>query len=173
MLLLPDSNVNAPTQEYYWLLSHAVVDRNCSSSPSTARQLQHTTCANAVFRYTKSINRASVGYGNLRIQHPKNCVGAGECGMLFAVNLPEELEEATLSYKVKFGSNYDWTLGGKLPGLCDNGKCFPVASTFVVGLLYHAVFSRTLRVEHQHQICKGLSNMLLYSCRLPNWMCEH
>lgn len=41
--------------------------------------------------------------------------------MLFAVNLPEELEEATLSYKVKFGSNYDWTLGGKLPGLCDAG----------------------------------------------------
>ena len=41
--------------------------------------------------------------------------------MLMRVNLPREVESATLSYRVKFDANYDWTAGGKLPGLCDSG----------------------------------------------------
>ena len=75
----------------------------------------------SVCRYTKAINRSSVGQRVLKVKHPKGCVGAGTCGMLFAVNFSQELEEATLSYKVKFDTNYDWTAGGKLPGLCDAG----------------------------------------------------
>lgn len=39
--------------------------------------------------------------------------------MLFTVRLPEPLRSATLSYRVRFDTNYDWTRGGKLPGLCD------------------------------------------------------
>lgn len=36
-----------------------------------------------------------------------------------AVRLQEEVEEATLSYRFKFSEGYDWTMGGKLPGLAD------------------------------------------------------
>ena len=48
-------------------------------------------------------------------------VGTHKSGMMMKMTLDEELEEATLSYKVKFDGNYDWTAGGKLPGLCDTG----------------------------------------------------
>lgn len=41
--------------------------------------------------------------------------------MLMRVDLPREVDSATLSYRVKFDANYDWTAGGKLPGLCDGG----------------------------------------------------
>jgi hypothetical protein len=74
-----------------------------------------------MFRYTKALERSEVGLGFLKVQHSQGCVGANQCGVQFAVNLAEELEEATLSYKVRFESNYDWTSGGKLPGLCDVG----------------------------------------------------
>lgn len=69
----------------------------------------------------------------------QDCIGTNECGARFAVRLDEELEEATLSYRFKFGEEYgkgevqpgenmrgevyglidNWTLGGKLPGLAD------------------------------------------------------
>jgi hypothetical protein len=35
-------------------------------------------------------------------------VGTFESGLLMAVDLDEELEEATLSYSVKFEKGYDW-----------------------------------------------------------------
>lgn len=41
--------------------------------------------------------------------------------MLMRVDLPREVPSATLSYSVKFDEGYDWTAGGKLPGLCDSG----------------------------------------------------
>ena len=50
-----------------------------------------------------------------------DAVGTWETGMQFAVRLPQPLTAATLSYKVKFEKGYDWTRGGKLPGLCDEG----------------------------------------------------
>ena len=48
-------------------------------------------------------------------------MGTDETGLLFQVRLPQPLRSATLSYKYKFSSGYDWTSGGKLPGLCDEG----------------------------------------------------
>lgn len=48
-------------------------------------------------------------------------VGHDETGLLFQVRLPHPLGAATLSYKFKFDAGYDWTSGGKMPGLCDNG----------------------------------------------------
>jgi hypothetical protein len=35
------------------------------------------------------------------------------------VRLKDPLTEATFSYKFKFDVDYDWTRGGKLPGVCD------------------------------------------------------
>ena len=69
----------------------------------------------------------------------QGCIGTNECGARFAVRFTEEIEEATLSYRFKFGEEYgkggvwtgksmagddygladNWTLGGKLPGLAD------------------------------------------------------
>jgi hypothetical protein len=46
-------------------------------------------------------------------------VGTNEGGVLFTVRLPEAIRTATLSYRFKFDRDYDWTHGGKLPGLCD------------------------------------------------------
>jgi hypothetical protein len=69
---------------------------------------------------TRGFTRAKVGQGTLRVTHPKGGVGTDEGGVVFAVDLSEELEEATLSYKMKFDKGYDWTAGGKLPGLCDS-----------------------------------------------------
>lgn len=44
------------------------------------------------------------------------------------VALEKEVEEATLTYRVKFDKGYDWTRGGKLPGLCDDGVCSSAAA---------------------------------------------
>ena len=47
------------------------------------------------------------------------CIGAmGDCGITFYVPLPRTVPDATLSYKVRFSAGYDWTAGGKLPGVC-------------------------------------------------------
>lgn len=54
------------------------------------------------------------------------CVGVAGiakegCGLHFTVRLNKPMPEATLSYKFKFSENYDWTFGGKMPGMCDEG----------------------------------------------------
>lgn len=45
----------------------------------------------------------------------------GKCGLIMYVRLPRPVAAATLSYNVKFSAGYDWTYGGKLPGLCSEG----------------------------------------------------
>lgn len=67
-----------------------------------------------------------MGDGNLRVTMPEGGVGTDETGLLFQVRLPEPLRSATLSYRFRFSPGYDWTSGGKLPGLCDEGAA-PVA----------------------------------------------
>lgn len=56
--------------------------------------------------------------------------------MVFTVRLAEELEEATLSYRFKFGQGYKgdgWTMGGKLPGLADEDMASGCRSSDVTG----------------------------------------
>lgn len=50
------------------------------------------------------------------------CYATGMCGATFDVRLPTKVMEATVSYKVKFDAGYAWGLGGKLPGVCSDGK---------------------------------------------------
>jgi hypothetical protein len=40
--------------------------------------------------------------------------------------LPKQSTEMSMSYKVKFSEGFDWTKGGKLPGLCGGGAQFIV-----------------------------------------------
>ncbi|MEM7062275.1 MAG: DUF4347 domain-containing protein [Cyanobacteria bacterium P01_B01_bin.77] len=59
----------------------------------------------------------------LEIKYPKGAVGPKEGGGQFEVSLPEA-EELWLSYYVKFGENFDFRRGGKLPGLASGGGKF-------------------------------------------------
>ena len=47
------------------------------------------------------------------------CIGTNECGVLCTVRIAKAVRSATLSYRLKFDVDYDWTRGGKLPGMCD------------------------------------------------------
>lgn len=57
--------------------------------------------------------------GSLRMKLPKGCVGTGVCSYQWKRAI-DKTEEALYSYVVKFPADFDWVLGGKLPGLCGN-----------------------------------------------------
>lgn len=57
----------------------------------------------------------------LRIAYPAGSVGPGEGGGQFLVPLPLS-EELWLSYRLKFGEDFDFRRGGKLPGLTGGGS---------------------------------------------------
>jgi hypothetical protein len=48
-------------------------------------------------------------------------VGLTDGGVGMKVDLEDKVTEATLSYTFEFSDDYDWTLGGKLPGLASAG----------------------------------------------------
>ena len=48
------------------------------------------------------------------------CGGLKPCGFATYLEL-QPMEEATLQYRFKFDEGYDWTWGGKLPGLQSMG----------------------------------------------------
>lgn len=49
-----------------------------------------------------------------------------ESGFTWYSMLPEESMEYSMQYKVKFMDGFDWTRGGKLPGLCGGGARTPL-----------------------------------------------
>ena len=54
----------------------------------------------------------------LRVEFPAGGVGPGEGGAQFRTDLRgRSADELFLSYRVRFGAGFDWSLGGKLPGL--------------------------------------------------------
>jgi hypothetical protein len=73
-------------------------------------------------------------------------VGTDECGLGFDVKLPTALEEATFSYKFKFSAGYDWTAGGKLPGVC--AGTVPGGSTLLLSVICLLLFS--LESSHEY-----------------------
>lgn len=56
----------------------------------------------------------------LRISYPKGAVGPKEGGSQFVLSLPPS-QELWLSYRLKFGRDFDFKNGGKLPGLTSGG----------------------------------------------------
>ena len=58
----------------------------------------------------------TAGEGVLRADYLPNSAGAPNGGFLFDKTIPNT-EEAVMEYKVKFGPNFVWAAGGKLPGL--------------------------------------------------------
>ncbi|QEG23466.1 right-handed parallel beta-helix repeat-containing protein [Mariniblastus fucicola] len=53
----------------------------------------------------------------LRVNYPAGGSGPGAGGAQWLVELDEQHDEVWLVYRVKFGSNFDFVRGGKLPGL--------------------------------------------------------
>lgn len=53
---------------------------------------------------------------SIKIWYPKGKVDSKESGAQWRVNLNGEFDDLYLSYWVKFSPNFDFTLGGKLPG---------------------------------------------------------
>ena len=49
------------------------------------------------------------------------CLGTAGCGLQFDVRLLEPLAAATFSYHFRFSDGYEWTRGGKMPGICSEG----------------------------------------------------
>lgn len=54
---------------------------------------------------------------SLRILYPKGSVGPSQGGAQWLVNLPKSFEELYVSFRVKFGTGFDFVKGGKIPGL--------------------------------------------------------
>jgi hypothetical protein len=81
-----------------------------------------------------------------------DCLKSELCGVLFDIGLKEAVESATFSYKFKFSAGYEWTAGGKMPGVCDSGalcrstlyQCF----TAFLGSALTAVFNDDVECMH-------------------------
>lgn len=53
----------------------------------------------------------------LRVTYPANLYGPGDAGVQFIIEFPEAYQELYFSYRVRFGANFEFVKGGKLPGL--------------------------------------------------------
>ena len=76
------------------------------------------------------------------------------------VSLDKQVEEATLTYRVKFDKGYDWTRGGKLPGLCDDGVCSSAAEA--ISLLDNRSDGENLLFSTKRNASRGSSVVLLF-----------
>jgi len=73
--------------------------------------------------WTAGMDRARIVFDDdknhkvLEIKYPKASLGPEQGGAQWISYLPETREKVTASYWVKFQKNFDFVLGGKLPGL--------------------------------------------------------
>lgn len=59
---------------------------------------------------------------SLRIDYPASSYGPPLGGAQWRAFLPQKRDTVTMSYRVRFGSDFEFVKGGKLPGLCGS-KC--------------------------------------------------
>jgi hypothetical protein len=97
-----------------------------SGNPPVSRRPGYTFFAHA--------GRAAVGSGQLQTTHPAGCLGTNECGLQFDVRLPLIYPAVTFSYWFRFSTGFDWTSGGKLPGVCSERAC-PILQLFLISFL--------------------------------------
>lgn len=67
----------------------------------------------------------------LRVRYPRGAVGPQMGGAEFKVRLPEAGDELTCAYRVRFGEDFDFVRGGKLPGLA--GGAAPTGGQVATG----------------------------------------
>lgn len=63
-----------------------------------------------------------VGDGMLRAFFGKGALLGWETGFTWINKIPQT-KKAVMEYRLKFENGFDWTYGGKLPGLCGGGSC--------------------------------------------------
>lgn len=101
----------------------------------------HTPATSAV------LHNQQLKLRNMGDAHVAGCFGLYKCGAGMSVRLTEVLTEATMTYNLKFEEGFDWTYGGKLPGLCSEGRSNvqPCASTAAI---QHALQLSPLQEVH-------------------------
>lgn len=87
--------------------------------------------------------------------------------MLLQSRLSKPMEEATLTYRMKFSAGYDWTSGGKLPGLSAEGVRPCMRQKAIVSLFLYIGFSRVLFPLKviRHNFCNKLCVSFLLHVR--------
>ncbi len=128
------------------LLLTLIVNFGCKTTSKTSENQKQTTVFqldfenNKLGKYTDSNllkdvgkvtwkiveNKASIEQDSqhgkvLKVKYPKGAVGPKQGGIQFDKPLPKS-NEYYLDYYVKFGKNFDFALGGKLPGLTSGGE---------------------------------------------------
>ncbi len=66
--------------------------------------------------------RAKVGNSSIQAFFPKDKILGQETGFTWFSDLSGSVTEAIMEYRIKFDAGFDWSRGGKLPGLC-GGNC--------------------------------------------------
>lgn len=80
--------------------------------------LQNSTTALMKGRVSIMTGSQALGAGSsLAVSYPEDEVGTKETGAQWQLELDGEYEKAFLSYRVKFADGFDFSRGGKLPGL--------------------------------------------------------
>lgn len=59
--------------------------------------------------------------GAIRGAFRKGKIKGYDTGFTWYSKHPKGYNEVSMAYRVKFSSGFDWTRGGKLPGLCGGG----------------------------------------------------
>ena len=77
------------------------------------------------------------GWNHLRIQYPAGRIGSQNSGGSFKAYF-DPGTEYTAEYRVRFESDFDWSRGGKLPGLC--GGSAPTGGKDTIGDGFSARF---------------------------------
>ena len=75
-----------------------------------------TPAANATFGRMTVVNAGGTHGNVIRTSLAANTFGTAN-GSAFTVPLPAAVDYACMSYDVRFDANFDWSYGGKLPGL--------------------------------------------------------
>ncbi|WP_158968872.1 polysaccharide lyase [Paraglaciecola sp. L3A3] len=103
---------------------------NFDSSPLGLYQGQIVKHDWSGLKWQKLAGRAEIVRSNdyqhknvLKVSYPKGSVGPEEGGSQFVVPL-KPVKELWLSYQLKFSNDFDFRLGGKLPGLSSGGGKF-------------------------------------------------
>jgi hypothetical protein len=88
--------------------------------------------------------------GTEALQAPQQLAGkilGWDTGFTWYTMNDKEHEEVSMSYKVKFSPGFDWTKGGKLPGLCGGGVFLTTKSTRDTTRACPATLIATVRSE--------------------------
>lgn len=90
-------------------------------------------------------------------------ISGKETGFTWYSVLSPAREEVSMSYRVKFSAGFDWTKGGKLPGLCGGGMSSTCRLTCQPAMQSQAVHAMEAWQVESNVIWMLFCILLLYS----------